>query len=259
MLNKPDVFKLVGNKYGKLTVIDFDHQEGRRFYYLCKCNCGNICIKSNDSLLKNKLAPSCGCIKEELAKTDIIGKKFNKLTVLECDHIDQHKSIPNKKVYYFKCKCDCGNEIILPKEYITYGKVRSCGKCTDSNESVSNFNHDLMHIEFSINGFVRIIEENKVMRVLNDPRELINTNAGQITILNVVGIHKRNRLDYDYIYECKCNRCGSIFTIPKANLLRQLNNPDFSCSNCRRKKIEDVKIESKPLYCPIHFINKENK
>ena len=55
---------------------------------------------------------------------DFIGKKFNKLTIIE-----QADSIytGGKKRGAFKCICDCGNTTIVLKEKIIKGTVKSCG------------------------------------------------------------------------------------------------------------------------------------
>ena len=56
---------------------------------------------------------------------DIVGNKYNRLTVIEYSH-----TAKNGKTYW-KCKCDCGNEIILRKDvFIHLGKSNqtlSCG------------------------------------------------------------------------------------------------------------------------------------
>ena len=49
---------------------------------------------------------------------DITGNKYNYLTVLGFDHIGY---IPNGKTRsYWKCKCDCGNIIVLRKDEFIY-------------------------------------------------------------------------------------------------------------------------------------------
>lgn len=54
---------------------------------------------------------------------DIIGEKFGRLTVVKLHHIKQLK----RKFYYYLCKCDCGNEIIVLKSSLLNGLTRSCG------------------------------------------------------------------------------------------------------------------------------------
>lgn len=58
-------------------------------------------------------------------KRNLIGEKFNRLTVLEL----YDKSL-RKNGYYvnlFKCICDCGNYKIVPQDYLTCNETRSCG------------------------------------------------------------------------------------------------------------------------------------
>lgn len=60
---------LRGKQIGRLYVIDFHHKSKRTYYYECKCDCGNVCIKSSAYLLSRKYAPhpSCGCWHRELS------------------------------------------------------------------------------------------------------------------------------------------------------------------------------------------------
>ena len=64
----------------------------------------------------------------------MIGRKFNKLTVLSLDHVEDYTSPLGVKarVQFFNCLCDCGNEKVIrqPKLYTT----KSCGcQQTESN------------------------------------------------------------------------------------------------------------------------------
>lgn len=52
---------LVGNKYGKLTVIAFDKKQGTMAKWLCKCDCGNIKSVRGDHLKSGEIR-SCGCM-----------------------------------------------------------------------------------------------------------------------------------------------------------------------------------------------------
>lgn len=56
-----------------------------------------------------------------MKKEEYIGKKFNMLTVLEFDHYDEHYR------GFFKCKCDCGNEVIVRSDGLLSGNNKSCG------------------------------------------------------------------------------------------------------------------------------------
>ena len=58
-------------------------------------------------------------------KDNLVGKKFNKLLVLE--YAGYRFNNKNKVVHQWKCKCDCGNECIVDGKGIKYGSRISCG------------------------------------------------------------------------------------------------------------------------------------
>lgn len=62
---------LIGNKYGRLTVISLsDYKIDNRITYICKCDCGNLVIVKSVNLTRTtKPTRSCGCLKKELNKT----------------------------------------------------------------------------------------------------------------------------------------------------------------------------------------------
>lgn len=53
-----------------------------------------------------------------------IGKKINKLTIIG---IEKQKSWNKKMMWYWKVKCECGNEKIVFPKYVVDGKTKSCG------------------------------------------------------------------------------------------------------------------------------------
>ena len=53
---------------------------------------------------------------------NIINKKYGRLIVLEKSN-KQNKY----KVYYYKCKCECGNEVFVLKSNLINGSTQSCG------------------------------------------------------------------------------------------------------------------------------------
>lgn len=58
---------LIGNKFGRLTVIKpFGKNKWGKSRFLCKCECGNICIKIG-TVLKRGDVNSCGCLQREIA------------------------------------------------------------------------------------------------------------------------------------------------------------------------------------------------
>lgn len=121
-------FDLTGQKFGRLTVIEFDHKESGHKYYRCKCECGNEHIASACNLRSGAIK-SCGCLKKETDKQgkslDLTGQKFGKLTAIKYDHKSKGK-------IYWLCECECGNTHVAAVSNLTSGKTKSCGCLRES-------------------------------------------------------------------------------------------------------------------------------
>ena len=57
---------IIGNTYGRLTVLSYDHSDGYMKYYLCKCSCGNTKVVLRNNLFAG-YTKSCGCLQKEQA------------------------------------------------------------------------------------------------------------------------------------------------------------------------------------------------
>jgi hypothetical protein len=117
----PEIKDMVGLRFGKLVVLEkADKPKGSKSksqFWLCQCDCGNKKIISGGSL-RNGSTKSCA------APEDITGRRFGKLVAIEFDHKE-------KKIHYWKCICDCGNEKIANKNHLKTGRTWHCG-CTDN-------------------------------------------------------------------------------------------------------------------------------
>lgn len=51
---------LTGQRFNRLVVLSPD-KRGRRTYWLCRCDCGNHCLKETHGLRRADRKPSCGC------------------------------------------------------------------------------------------------------------------------------------------------------------------------------------------------------
>lgn len=126
--------KLEGKRFGKLEVIKESRREKNSIIYLCRCDCGKE-LELSDFKLKSGLK-SCGCLvgeKARLAKIiDLKGKKFNHLTVEERAYLRNHRQ-------YWKCRCDCGKEVIVNTTELKRGFKKSCEsiECKYSLESIN--------------------------------------------------------------------------------------------------------------------------
>lgn len=119
---------LIGQKFGRLTVIERHITEDNKVYWKCKCDCGNIVTIRPDSL-KSGHTKSCGCLQKETVKennfnrSSIQGQRFGKLVVL-C--LDEEKT-NERHHYYWKCKCDCGTIKSVYQKALVSGHTQSCG------------------------------------------------------------------------------------------------------------------------------------
>ena len=116
-----------GQKFGRLTVLKFAGNNK----WECRCDCGNITLVSSQKL-KSGHTKSCGCFQRdrlrEMATSiehkkkyiDLTGQKFGRLLVIEYAYTKDKRA-------YWKCKCDCGNEVIASSKLLRNGSTQSCG------------------------------------------------------------------------------------------------------------------------------------
>lgn len=58
---------------------------------------------------------------------DIVGKKFNRLTVISFSHKKPHPNPQKGYFYFYKCKCECGKNTIVRRERLINLETKSCG------------------------------------------------------------------------------------------------------------------------------------
>ena len=126
---------LAGQRFGRLTVIEKTHNAKGKLQWHCMCDCGGESFVESNRLLKG-ITTSCGCLRKERwreaqdkisaeaknkIKYDIIGKRFDKLTVLS--------NIEGTDKY--ECQCDCGNKVVRSRHTLLYGVVNEhkCSNC----------------------------------------------------------------------------------------------------------------------------------
>lgn len=134
-----DTDDLVGQTFSELTVLEYLGKEGRNHKYRCRCSCGQECIAERVSLIRGN-KKSCGHlrrsqkpkIKEKRPKipkydvSDIIGQKFGKWEVLEYAGRMYGLSFRG-----YRCRCECGNESVIPRDCLLRGLSKSCGHCIE--------------------------------------------------------------------------------------------------------------------------------
>lgn len=130
------VIDIVGQKFGKLTVVSLTDKKknDRCAIWLCQCDCGNI-FEARSTQLRGGFVTSCGCANPNRGKLE--GQKFDRLLVVKFSHIDKHGKV------VWECLCDCGNISFVNTSSLTTGNTRSCG-CINK-ENPSNIKHNMSH------------------------------------------------------------------------------------------------------------------
>lgn len=178
------VNNLSGQTFSRLTVLYRTNKinNNQRAFWVCQCICGNYVAINAGNLLAGT-TKSCGCLHIEQAKerakeiaTKYLinlenGQCFGRLTVIERVYNT------NKKGIYYKCKCDCGNEINVLHSSLLSGKTKSCG-CYQKEQTGKKNRKDITGLQ---SGFLIALE----------PTEQ-RTDSSQV------------------IWKCLCTNCGNI-------------------------------------------------
>lgn len=143
-LKPANALDLVGQKFGRLTVLEDDGTRYRTTYKgkeklqikwkcVCSCNNHNIVYVTSDRL-KSGQTQSCGCLQKERASKvnsrDITNQRFGKLVALS--PTGKSFSTTNGSSKIWLCQCDCGKTKEVPAIHLLSGHVQSCG-CLISN------------------------------------------------------------------------------------------------------------------------------
>lgn len=128
---RPPRKNLLGQHFGRLTPIEWEGN-GK---WKCQCICGNITSVLTYNLL-NGNTQSCGCLQKdktsEATYKSLIGERFGKLLVIERTENNRFNHV------CYKCKCDCGGEIIVDSTNLRQGITNSCGCLKSKGEMIIN-------------------------------------------------------------------------------------------------------------------------
>lgn len=165
----PSKINLIGQKFGKLTVIEeTKERKNKSVVWICKCECGRQ-EKFSTKELRSDGIIQCHCCGNNRKPNsnlleNIIGKKFNSLTVLE----KTEKRAGGKILY--KCKCDCGNITYVNRTDLQSGHILSCG----------------------------------CVKLKYKKGDIINNKK----ILDLNGYQQHDKSKHHHYYRCKCLLCG---------------------------------------------------
>lgn len=116
----------IGARFGRLVVLK-RAENGRRgsTAYKCQCDCGNtITIRATQLRRGQQSCKKCISFGKSRRKLIPIGTRFGRLVV-----VGQAEDIGKLKTTAYKCKCDCGNTIIVKASSLRRGQ-RFCRNCS---------------------------------------------------------------------------------------------------------------------------------
>lgn len=158
--------KLLGKKYGLLTIKDFVARrniDAYRVYAVCDCDCGNkdIIVVVSDLTGGRKKICNRDNHYANLLKKEKIGLKFGKLEVKDF--------ILKNNQTYAVCDCDCGNKNLTYKwTWFKQGVYKTCG-CGIKKEI--NLHPEIIGKTFGLLHVISFKEE----RIISNKREVFFT------------------------------------------------------------------------------------
>ena len=134
----PAKINLLNQQIGDLLVIkETNKRKNKSIVWECRCKCGNIEEFSTKELRNDGIIQCHQCGSNRKPQTNlienIIGKKFNHLTVIE----KTEKRSGGKIVYRCICDCEKQSEVFTTKTDLENNHTTSCG-CSKRKYSIGN-------------------------------------------------------------------------------------------------------------------------
>lgn len=121
--------RLEGQRFGRLSVdarAEIHRKNGDvEAGWRCRCDCGAVCTKSTNDLLGKGTSRCCRKCPLPCTRHDLVGRRYGTLEVIS--FVERRQ-----KRHYWRCRCDCGNEVTLhPMQFSSRCcRERNCGvKC----------------------------------------------------------------------------------------------------------------------------------
>lgn len=204
-IGKKNKINLLNQTIGNLTITKEIGRKNNEVLWECLCSCGNIIQMTTSQINKGMNNFSCGCKSLKNKKIDLLGQKFGLLTVVDYAPNDKNSNA------MWKCKCDCGKEIIVQGIRLRNGNTKSCG-CNRIN---------------------KLIEYNSINKV----KDITGEQFGELTVLEPTNKRNNNK---SVMWKCQCS-CGNICFIP-GNDLRSGNTKSCGCK--KNKSFGELKIQT---------------
>lgn len=158
------LINMVGERYGKLEVVEFYNREKQSTFWKCRCDCGNTAIVSRSRLVGHsghRRKTSCGCDRKLTFCEEMFGKRFKDLNNEE---MKKYNKIQYKNSPHYKNQLDW---IEMHKNIEIRRKERQLAK---KLEPLNNIKFNIMRLD--------IDSENlkKIEQIINVETEKIKEN-----------------------------------------------------------------------------------
>lgn len=121
----PAALDLRNQRFGRLVALEpTELRDGSNIIWRCECDCGKIHLASVRNL-RGGFVRSCGCLSRDIhagLALNLRGQRFGRLLVLK----STNKRTTDGSVIW-KCKCDCGSEVLVPAKSLVSEHTKSCG------------------------------------------------------------------------------------------------------------------------------------
>ncbi len=121
---------ITGQRFGRWTVISRGeskrYKNGTSIYWNVVCDCGTKRAVDGRGL-RSGGSKSCGCLDLELKKQRISERQVDLTGTSEAFLTYIGEADSEKSIRRIRCRCVCGNEVIVPAQYYMDGQSKSCG------------------------------------------------------------------------------------------------------------------------------------
>ena len=183
---------------------------------------------------------------------ELVGKKYNMLTVLKCLGLRHRKNIKKTDTWYL-CQCDCGFEKEAMYSDLTNGNIKSCGCIVAINSRKTiKFAHDANRLpkgEAEFNSLCNTYKSMAIKRKLEwklnkeECKKIFKDNCFYCNrIPSQISYHKHNNGNYIYNGIDRVNN----------KIGYNVKNVVTCCKDCNWMKsdmnVEDFKLHIKNIY-----------
>lgn len=241
MINVTAPLDLTNRQFEYCTAIRrVENSKAGKSRWLCKCVCGKEFITIGSQLLSGH-TKSCGCIEgklKSLSKTKIIdnGKKFGKLTI-----VDYMGNKDGRSTY--KCKCDCGNVVIVHSNHLQTGNTTSCGCAQKESASRS--------LKLRWENGVQLHSINNAIKHSKPEMDMIELIKSKYKVLDIKEL-------FGYFPDCVVEINGQLFDIEYDGYHWHSNAKSIEHDNIRNKIFNDNGYRVIRFLCPNKYSLSQN-